>query len=136
MKSGEPGPEGSLGKWLWADINQALTTLAMDVKGPRAQLVDDTWTYRFLRARANSIEAPEITMSLAVDASGETAKDDEARTRQLTPEQTRHLGAVDDKPRAPTIATAGGGKFYLRPPRAGRGRAEDCGAREGAAVTV
>ena len=34
MKSGEPGPEGSLGKWLWADINQALTTLAMDVKGP------------------------------------------------------------------------------------------------------
>ena len=56
MKRGEPGPEGSLGKWLWADINQALTTLAMDVKGPAAQLVDDTWTYRFLRARANSIE--------------------------------------------------------------------------------
>jgi alkylation response protein AidB-like acyl-CoA dehydrogenase len=56
MKSGEPGPEGSLGKWLWADINQALTTLAMDVKGPSAQLVDDAWTYRFLRARANSIE--------------------------------------------------------------------------------
>jgi alkylation response protein AidB-like acyl-CoA dehydrogenase len=56
MKSGEPGPEGSLGKWLWADINQALTTLAMDVRGPSAQLVDDPWTYRFLRARANSIE--------------------------------------------------------------------------------
>src|SRR3954466_14519593 len=56
MKSGEPGPEGSLGKWLWADINQALTTLAMDVKGPAAQVVDDVWTYRFLRARANSIE--------------------------------------------------------------------------------
>src|SRR4029078_9256802 len=56
MKEGEPGPEGSLGKWLWADLNQALTTLAMDVKGPSAQLVDDTWTYRFLRARANSIE--------------------------------------------------------------------------------
>ena len=55
-ESGEPGPEGSLGKWLWADVNQALTTLAMDVKGPRAQLVDDAWTYRFLRARANSIE--------------------------------------------------------------------------------
>ena len=56
MKGGEPGPEGSLGKWLWADINQALTTLAMDAKGPSAQLVDDVWTYRFLRARANSIE--------------------------------------------------------------------------------
>jgi alkylation response protein AidB-like acyl-CoA dehydrogenase len=56
MKGDEPGPEGSLGKWLWADINQALTTLAMDVRGPRAQLADDRWTYRFLRARANSIE--------------------------------------------------------------------------------
>ena len=56
MKSGQPGPEGSLGKWLWADVNQALTTLAMDIRGPRAQLADDAWTYRFLRARANSIE--------------------------------------------------------------------------------
>jgi alkylation response protein AidB-like acyl-CoA dehydrogenase len=56
MQSGEPGPEGSLGKWLWADVNQGITTLAMDAAGARAQLVDDTWTYRFLRARANSIE--------------------------------------------------------------------------------
>ena len=40
----------------WADINQALTTLGMDARGPAGQLVDDTWTYRFLRARANSIE--------------------------------------------------------------------------------
>jgi alkylation response protein AidB-like acyl-CoA dehydrogenase len=56
MKRGSPGPEGSLGKWHWAEVNQALTELAMDVAGPRAQLVDPTWTYRFLRARANSIE--------------------------------------------------------------------------------
>ena len=28
----------------------------MDVRGPRAVLEDDAWTYRFLRARANSIE--------------------------------------------------------------------------------
>jgi alkylation response protein AidB-like acyl-CoA dehydrogenase len=56
MKSGEPGPEGSLGKWLWADVNQGLTELAQDVKGPRGALADDHWTYRFLRARANSIE--------------------------------------------------------------------------------
>jgi alkylation response protein AidB-like acyl-CoA dehydrogenase len=56
MKSGEPGPEGSLGKWLWADVNQGLTELAHDIRGPRAMLVEDPWTYRFLRARANSIE--------------------------------------------------------------------------------
>jgi len=56
MKTGMPGPEGSLPKWQWSDINQALTELAMDVRGPEAPIVDGTWTYRFLRARANSIE--------------------------------------------------------------------------------
>jgi alkylation response protein AidB-like acyl-CoA dehydrogenase len=56
MRTGVPGPEGSLGKWHWSEINQSLTELAMDIEGPRAMLADDTWTYRFLRARANSIE--------------------------------------------------------------------------------
>ncbi|MDX6730745.1 MAG: hypothetical protein QOC54_693 [Baekduia sp.] len=56
MRDGVPGPEGSLGKWQWAEVNQALTELAMDIRGPRAVLHDDTWTFRFLRARANSIE--------------------------------------------------------------------------------
>jgi alkylation response protein AidB-like acyl-CoA dehydrogenase len=56
MRTGVPGPEGSLGKWQWADVNQALTELAMDLRGERAVLHDETWTYRFLRARANSIE--------------------------------------------------------------------------------
>ena len=56
MRTGAPGPEGSLGKWQWADVNQALTELAVDLRGPRAVLDDDRWTYRYLRARANSIE--------------------------------------------------------------------------------
>jgi alkylation response protein AidB-like acyl-CoA dehydrogenase len=56
MKYGVPGPEGSLGKWHWSEVNQSLTELAMDIAGPRAQLDDGEWTYRFLRARANSIE--------------------------------------------------------------------------------
>jgi alkylation response protein AidB-like acyl-CoA dehydrogenase len=56
MRDGVPGPEGSLGKWQWAEVNQALTELAMDLRGPRAVLYDDTWTFRFLRSRANSIE--------------------------------------------------------------------------------
>jgi alkylation response protein AidB-like acyl-CoA dehydrogenase len=56
MRNGVPGPEGSLGKWHWGEINQSLTELVMDIEGPRAMLTDDTWTYRFLRARANSIE--------------------------------------------------------------------------------
>jgi alkylation response protein AidB-like acyl-CoA dehydrogenase len=56
MRTGVPGPEGSLGKWHWSDVNQALTELAMDISGPHAMTGEDDWTYRFLRARANSIE--------------------------------------------------------------------------------
>jgi alkylation response protein AidB-like acyl-CoA dehydrogenase len=56
MRSGVPGPEGSLGKWHWSEVNQALTELAMDISGPRALSAEHDWAYRFLRARANSIE--------------------------------------------------------------------------------
>ncbi|MBV8735349.1 MAG: acyl-CoA dehydrogenase family protein [Solirubrobacterales bacterium] len=62
MQGGVPGPEGSLAKWHWSEVNQALTELAMDISGVRALAIegdgvgDNNWTYRFLRARANSIE--------------------------------------------------------------------------------
>jgi alkylation response protein AidB-like acyl-CoA dehydrogenase len=56
MKTGIPGPEGSLVKWQWSDTNQAMTELATEVRGPEGPVIDDDWTYRFLRARANSIE--------------------------------------------------------------------------------
>jgi alkylation response protein AidB-like acyl-CoA dehydrogenase len=56
MKTGIPGPEGSLTKWQWSDANQALTEMAMDIRGPEGPVNDSEWVYRFLRARANSIE--------------------------------------------------------------------------------
>jgi alkylation response protein AidB-like acyl-CoA dehydrogenase len=56
MKVGIPGPEGSVAKWEWAMVNQKLSELAVDVLGPEALLPDSEWAYRFLRARANSIE--------------------------------------------------------------------------------
>ncbi|MFY9615811.1 MAG: acyl-CoA dehydrogenase family protein [Candidatus Dormiibacterota bacterium] len=56
IRTGIPGPEGSMAKIQWADINQGLTELAMDVKGADAPLADPIWSYRLLRARANSIE--------------------------------------------------------------------------------
>jgi len=56
IKHGQPGPEGSLTKWQWSDLNQSLTETSADIRGPEAPLKDSDWTYRFLRARANSIE--------------------------------------------------------------------------------
>ncbi len=56
IERGVPGPEGSLAKIQWADINQRLGELAMDVLGGDALAADPVWTRRMLRARANSIE--------------------------------------------------------------------------------
>jgi alkylation response protein AidB-like acyl-CoA dehydrogenase len=56
MKIGMPGPEGSISKLQWADINQAMTEFALEVGGSEALKSDSLWAYRFLRSRANSIE--------------------------------------------------------------------------------
>src|SRR5437588_2994745 len=53
---GQPGPEGSLVKWLWSDTNQRLTELAVDIVGPEALTAGTDWSYEFLRARGNTIE--------------------------------------------------------------------------------
>jgi alkylation response protein AidB-like acyl-CoA dehydrogenase len=55
-KYGQPGPEGSLTKWMWSDTNQRLTQLAAELLGPRALRAEDPWAYELLRARGNSIE--------------------------------------------------------------------------------
>jgi alkylation response protein AidB-like acyl-CoA dehydrogenase len=55
-KYGQPGPEGSLVKWLWSDTNQRLTQLAVDVVGPEALTAGTPWSYELLRARGNTIE--------------------------------------------------------------------------------
>ena len=64
LRGNPPGPEGSLPKLQWAESNQTLQQLAVDIQGSRGQLyqsepsaADDAyWQYGFLRARANSIE--------------------------------------------------------------------------------
>jgi alkylation response protein AidB-like acyl-CoA dehydrogenase len=56
MKTGIPGPEGSLPKWQWSDTNQKLSELAVEIQGEEGLDRESDWTYRFLRSRANSIE--------------------------------------------------------------------------------
>jgi len=56
QKYGQPGPEGSLTKWMWSETNQQLTQFAADLLGTRALEADDRWAYELLRARGNSIE--------------------------------------------------------------------------------
>jgi alkylation response protein AidB-like acyl-CoA dehydrogenase len=53
---GQPGPEGSLTKWMWSETNQQLTQLAADLLGPATLRTGDRWAYELLRARGNSIE--------------------------------------------------------------------------------
>jgi alkylation response protein AidB-like acyl-CoA dehydrogenase len=69
MKHGAPGPEGSLPKLQWAAVNQSLTELATEILGDEGLRRDTDWTYRFLRARANSIEGgtTEILMNIVAE---------------------------------------------------------------------
>jgi alkylation response protein AidB-like acyl-CoA dehydrogenase len=53
---GQPGPEGSLTKWLWSDTNQQLTQLTVDILGAEPLTAGTSWAYELLRARGNSIE--------------------------------------------------------------------------------
>jgi alkylation response protein AidB-like acyl-CoA dehydrogenase len=53
---GQPGPEGSLTKWLWSDTNQRVSQLAADVLGAEALTAGTSWAYELLRAPGNSIE--------------------------------------------------------------------------------
>jgi alkylation response protein AidB-like acyl-CoA dehydrogenase len=65
MLRGEPpGPEGSINKLMWSEVNQRLMDTALEVIGPATLLADGEesapregrWSYHFLRSRANSIE--------------------------------------------------------------------------------
>jgi alkylation response protein AidB-like acyl-CoA dehydrogenase len=53
---GQPGPEGSLTKWMWSETNQQLTQLAADLLGPEALAAGGSWSYELLRSRGNTIE--------------------------------------------------------------------------------
>jgi alkylation response protein AidB-like acyl-CoA dehydrogenase len=55
-KYGQPGPEGSLTKWMWSEANQQLTQFAADLLGAEALQSGSRWAYELLRARGNSIE--------------------------------------------------------------------------------
>jgi alkylation response protein AidB-like acyl-CoA dehydrogenase len=53
---GQPGPEGSLTKWLWSETNQMLAQQAVSVRGADSLTEGDAWAYELLRSRGNSIE--------------------------------------------------------------------------------
>jgi len=56
MKTGIPGPEGSLGKLQWAKYAQAMNEMASEIAGPEGVTAGSEASYRLLRSRANSIE--------------------------------------------------------------------------------
>src|SRR6266852_4772299 len=64
-QNGVPGPEGSIQKIFWSELNQRFQQIAQEVLGPYGQLTKDApgafddgqWSYNYLRARGNTIEA-------------------------------------------------------------------------------
>jgi alkylation response protein AidB-like acyl-CoA dehydrogenase len=63
--TGVPGPEGSIQKLFWSELNQRLQQLGQELLGPFGQLqagddhaIDNgIWSYGYLRSRGNTIEA-------------------------------------------------------------------------------
>jgi alkylation response protein AidB-like acyl-CoA dehydrogenase len=59
-KSSVPGPEGSILKIFWSELNQRVQQTAQEALGPFGQLQDvdeGKWVYGYLRSRGNTIEA-------------------------------------------------------------------------------
>jgi alkylation response protein AidB-like acyl-CoA dehydrogenase len=77
LKTGMPGPEGSIAKLVWSDLNQRLTKTALDIEGAFAVLgagsdrsiADGRWQTLQLRSRGNSIEGgtSEILRSIVAE---------------------------------------------------------------------
>ena len=55
-KYGQPGPEGSLTKWMWSETNQRLMQFATEALGLATLAKSDFWSYELLRSRGNTIE--------------------------------------------------------------------------------
>lgn len=64
LKGEMPGPEGSIGKIFWSELNQRMQETALEIMGPYSQLSKGSklakdhgkWVFDFLRARGNTIE--------------------------------------------------------------------------------
>jgi alkylation response protein AidB-like acyl-CoA dehydrogenase len=59
VRTGVPGPAGSVSKLQWSEANQRLTKLALELLGSGAQVADGDgyWQFLQLRSRGNTIEA-------------------------------------------------------------------------------
>jgi alkylation response protein AidB-like acyl-CoA dehydrogenase len=63
--TGVPGPEGSIQKIFWSELNQRFQQIAQELLGPYGQLTAEDehsidkgiWSYGYLRTRGNTIEA-------------------------------------------------------------------------------
>jgi alkylation response protein AidB-like acyl-CoA dehydrogenase len=64
QRGGVPGPEGSISKLLWSELNQRMHEFALALQGPCAPLAADSglaadggrWQHGLLRSRGNTIE--------------------------------------------------------------------------------
>ena len=114
MQSGIPGPEGSLGKWQWADINQGLTELALEHRG-RLRAARPRLRARDRRTAPGSTAscAPGPTRSRAGPPTSSRTSSPSAcsacrgcarRERHVLRPDRRAAGDQGDRPRVPRLA--------------------------------
>ena len=64
LQGEQPGPEGSVNKLMWSELNQRIAETALDLLGPYGTVAEGDerapnggrWVHGYLRSRANSIE--------------------------------------------------------------------------------
>jgi alkylation response protein AidB-like acyl-CoA dehydrogenase len=76
-RGGTPGPEGSISKVLWSELNQRMNEFALVLQGPHAALNEGSthvvdggrWQYALMRSRGNTIEegTSEIQRSIIAE---------------------------------------------------------------------
>jgi alkylation response protein AidB-like acyl-CoA dehydrogenase len=77
QRGGTPGPEGSISKLLWSELNQRMHEFAMVLQGPISVLTEGSlkvmdhgrWQYGLMRSRGNTIEegTSEIQRSIIAE---------------------------------------------------------------------
>ncbi len=97
-QSGVPGPEGSIQKIFWSELNQRFQQIAQEVLGAYGQLGkgasdvfdEGQWSYGYLRARGNTIEAGTSEIQRLISLATSSSDSPRAHTDHAILDSRKH----------------------------------------------